>query len=238
MIGRREWILIALAASRATAGDAWRKKPSSWSNKDVEAILTKSPWVKVARVEFDVGDIGNGPPKGTSEVAPPPPSGANQSQSASGTRSDPSGNPIGGAPVGRGGIPAIAADLPKFQAVVRWESAAPLRLARKSTDPEAETSHYVISVSGFPMMPRKAEAGDTDADIRNFTLLQRAGKPTLRPEKVERLGGGVLRFTFDATASPITDADREVYFTTGTGSLGTQVKFYPRDMTFEGKLAL
>lgn len=238
MIGRREWILIALAASRATAGDAWRKKPSSWSPKDIEAILSKSPWVKAARVEFDVGDISNGPQKGSTEVAPPPPSGANQSQSASGSRSDPSGNPIGGAPVGRGGIPAIAADLPKFQAVVRWESAAPIRLARKSTDSEGEANHYVISVSGFPMMPRKAQAGDTEADIRNFTSLQRAGRRTLRPEKVETLPGGVLRFTFDATADPVTDADREVYFTTGTGSLGTQVKFYPRDMVFEGKLAL
>jgi hypothetical protein len=191
----------------------------------------------VAKVEFKVGDLGKGDHKGMGVPAGPPPSGVDNDHTNGGTRNETGGNPIGGAPVGRGGIPADSSDLPKFQAVIRWESAAPMRLARKSED-AATLNRYVISVTGFPRMPAKAAAGDNGEDIKAYTRLERGGKPPLRPVGVEIRKGGVLEFTFDGSAHPITDEDRDVLFTVSTGSLEARVRFYPRDMMFEGHMAL
>jgi hypothetical protein len=238
IITRRRWVLgaIAITPAAAVAGDAWRKKPSEWSDKDVAAMLNRSPWAKAVTVEFKVGDIAKGPNQGT--VAPPPPSGVNE---PAGNRAQTNGNPIGGAPVGRGGIPAEASDLPKFQAVIRWESAVAIRRARKlddSTAPPPAANHYVISVTGFPMMPRRAEDGDAESPIKAYTRLERPGHVTLHPAIVEIRKGGVLVLTFDATADPITDSDREVQVVIGTGSLEARVKFFPRDMIFERQMSL
>jgi hypothetical protein len=227
---------VAFAPAAAVAGDAWRKSPSDWSPKDLELILTRSPWAKSAKVEFKVGDIAKGPSPDT--IAPPPPSGVNE---PSGNRAQTNGNPIGGAPVGRGGIPAEASDLPKFQAVIRWESATPIRRARKlddSTAPPPGASHYVVSVTGFPLMPRRPEDGEADSPIKAYTRLERPGHVTLHPAIVEFRKGGMLVLTFDATADPITDSDREVQLVIGTGSLESRVKFYPRDMIFERQMCL
>jgi hypothetical protein len=235
---RREWILIGLTCATAVAGEPWKKKPSAWSNKDVDAILNRSPWAKAALVEFQVGDIAKGPPRG-SVVAPPPPNGASSGPGGGGgSRNQMNENPIGGAPVGRGGIPAEASDLPKFQATVRWESAIPIRRARKLEDAASSANQYVISVSGFPLMPKKGEAGDTESDIKQLTRLDRAGKAPLLPVSVDIRKGGMLVLTFEAGEDPITDADREVLFTMGTGSLQTRVRFDLRDMTYQGKLTL
>jgi hypothetical protein len=237
-VTRRKWILVTLTSSAAAiAGEPWKKKPSSWSEKDVDAILNRSPWAKAGIVEFQVGDIGKGPPRG-SVAAPPPPNGASELPGGSGNRQM-AANPIGGAPVGRGGIPAEVSDLPKFQAVVRWESAIPIRRARKAEDAApAPPNRYIISVSGFPMMPRRTEGGNPEADIKELTYLEWPGKVPLSPSSLEIRRGGVLFFTFDAGSNPITDADHEVLFTMGTGSLQTRVRFYPKEMIYEGKLTL
>jgi len=231
---RREWVLGSLAGVSALAGDVWKRNSSEWSAKDVETILTKSPWARTVKVEFKVGDLAS--PQKVGNITGPPPSGVTN-QGGGGTRNETGGNPIGGAPVGRGGIPAEAGDLPKFQAVVRWESAVPLQRARKVEASSPAANRYVISVTGFPMMPVKAEAGDNGDDIKRYTRLERAGKAPMFPANVGARKG-VLEFTFDGAADPITDADREVVLIVSTGSLEARARFYPREMMFEGKLAL
>jgi len=82
------------------ASDFWNEKqPHEWAEKDVQRLLTKSPWAKDAAVEMDFGGMG-GPGMGGPGMGPPGMDG----------------------PGGPGGMTAV----------VRWESAAPIRDASKN----------------------------------------------------------------------------------------------------------
>ncbi len=64
MITRRNAILALALGSGFVAwglppGDFWNdKQPGEWAEKDVQRLLTKSPWAKDATVELNFGDMG------------------------------------------------------------------------------------------------------------------------------------------------------------------------------------
>ncbi len=63
MITRRNLILTGAGVLPLfAAADFWnRKKPSEWSEKEVQTLLTKSPWAKDASVEFNMQGMEGGP---------------------------------------------------------------------------------------------------------------------------------------------------------------------------------
>ena len=216
---RRKAILIgsglapSLAAWGFAPGEFWNdKQPREWAEKDVQRLLTKSPWAKDATVEMDFGGMG-GPGMGGPGMGPPGMDG----------------------PGGPGGPPGM-------NAVVRWESAAPIRDASKTQLQPDPAGSYVISVSGLAMLSELV--GTLGAagleSMKKTTSLQRGGKPAVAPSyiTVPFDQSGVLLFYFPSDANPISSEDKQVVFQTKSELFGLKVKFVPKDMLYRGKLAL
>lgn len=127
-------------------------------------------------------------------------------------------------------------------AVVRWESAAPIRDASKTQLQPDPAGSYVISVSGFPMMSELVESLGAAGleNMKKTTSLQRAGKPAVAPTyiTVPFDQSGVLLFYFPSGANPISAEDKQVVFQTKAEGFGLKVKFVPKEMVYRGKLAL
>jgi hypothetical protein len=127
-------------------------------------------------------------------------------------------------------------------AVVRWESAAPIRDASKKELQPDPSGQYVISISGFAMLSdlvgSMGEGGLEN--MKKTTSLQRAGKPAVAPSyiTVPFDQSGVLLFYFPNDAGPISADDKQVVFQTKADTFGLRVKFVPKEMLYRGKLAL
>jgi hypothetical protein len=219
MITRRKAILgLMLGASFIGWGsppnDFWNdKQPHEWAEKDVQRLLTKSPWAKDAAVEMDFGGMG-GPGMGGPGMGGPP--------------------GMDG-PGGPGGPPGMTA-------VVRWESAAPIRDASKTKLQPDPSGSYVISVSGLAMLNEMVGALGANGleSMKKSASLQRAGKAPVAPSyiTVPFDQSGVLLFYFPIDADPISPEDKQVVFQTKSEMFGLKVKFVPKDMLYRGKLAL
>lgn len=233
---RRDWILtsFALAPAAALAGDPWKKKYAEWKREDALAILNRSPWAQIGKIEFKIENLDLEGPRSGGKIGPPegPPSGTG----TIGGSGAPPANPT----LGIGGRAQHGPDaLAEFKAMVRWESARPVRLAMGIEEDAADRHPYVISLIGFPLL--KADVPNALVPLRWATRLERAGKERLRATSIElHEKGGILAFvfTFDGQADPITVDDREVLFVTRLGSMNLRVKFTLRDMMFERKLAV
>jgi hypothetical protein len=221
MVTRRTAILAfalgsGLVASGMAASDFWNdKQPNQWAEKDVQRLLSKSPWAKDAAVEIDFGGMG-GPGMGGPGMGPPGMDG-------------PGGF---GGPGGPGGM----------SAVVRWESAAPVRDASKNKLEPDPAGSYVISVSGFPMLSELVETMGASGleSMKKTTSLQRGGKAPVAPSyiTVPFDQSGVLLFYFPSDADPISSDDKQVVFQTKSQAFGLKAKFVPKEMLYRGKLAL
>lgn len=157
----------SLIASLATAlplplraGDPWAKPPAQWSEKDVQRILTDSPWSKTVSITMGgampMGGGGRGGRGGRGGGA-----GGGMPDASAGGGGD------GGLGVSRGGMgEGMGASMsPSVQFQIRWQSAKPVKLAtvRARMGAEADTSpqarefvereepDYVIAVIGPPM---------------------------------------------------------------------------------------
>src|ERR1017187_10286700 len=64
MTSRRSFVLLSAAASTTRAfapGDFWNdKKAEDWSEKDVQKLLTHSPWAKEVSVDLHMAGPGGG----------------------------------------------------------------------------------------------------------------------------------------------------------------------------------
>src|ERR1017187_6214831 len=109
---RRTALLIGLTGGFAPAyapKEFWNeKKPSDWTSEEIELLLNKSPWAKEAAVSYYGGQ--NGP---LSNTLP----GARNSRSSRNASS---------------GTSPSAASPADWKAIVRWESALPVRQALKA----------------------------------------------------------------------------------------------------------
>jgi hypothetical protein len=220
MITRRRAILgIGLGSSLAAwgfaPGEFWDdKQPAEWSEKDVQRILTKSPWAKGVNLEMDFGAM-EGPGMG--------------------------GPGMEGPGMGGPGMPGPGGPGEPFgmQPTVRWESASPLRSAAKVKLPIDPTGCYVIGVLGLPT-EMDARFGDLDlASLKETTFLQRKGGKSVAPNHfiVSDYDGAML-FYFPSDADPISPKDKEVVFQSKIVVYAIKAKFVPKDMLYRGKLAL
>lgn len=218
--------MLASVGSVAYAADAWKKKYTAWSKDDARAMLNKSPWAQTAKVDFKIqGKDVEGPRSGGVVGPPEGPPGGNGTV-----------GPPGGAPARAGGgiVQNGPGVLPEFRALVRWESALPMRLAQ-GMEAVPGSNQYVISVSGFPML--RADIPNSLGAFKGTARLERIGKEWLRPSRVEHRDT-VLVFTFNGEAQPVTAEDREVWFVTSLGGMNLRVRFNLKDMIYERKLEL
>lgn len=204
------------------AAEFWDAKPfAQWSDKEIQRILTDSPWshqvsVVMPRSPRESGDI------------------------------NPAGRGGGGDDSGRGGFPT---PLPQLKLDVQWRSAQTMRQAtalrqfgtvdKIPTDVretlERDDSVYVVIVTGLPMT-----FSTSAADAKSATFLKRGGHPPIAvsdggPQKSGT--GFALVFAFPRT-DEITLQDGEVEFVTKLGSLEIKSKFRLKEMVTAGHLQL
>lgn len=163
LICRRTLIASAAAAVPLPlrAADPWAKPPAEWTEKDVQRILTDSPWSKSVSITLGggmpMGGGGRGGRRGGGGMS------GGMPDASAGAGGD-SGMGIGRSGMGEGMGGSMA---PSIQFQIRWQSAKPVKIAtmharmgaEAETSPQArefierEEPDYVIAVIGPPMGP-------------------------------------------------------------------------------------
>lgn len=142
-------------------------------------------------------------------------------------------------------------------AVVRWQSALPVRqaLVRQRFGSEAGTSaeakqilegspsHYIVVVERLPMFgpPADAErAKQMEEGLKKAAVLNIKGREPLVPEVVQpgRGSAGPMLAFFFPKNQPISLEDKEVEFQVKMGPMTVKRKFKLAEMLFDGKLEL
>ncbi|MGA3202708.1 MAG: hypothetical protein ABSF12_09460 [Bryobacteraceae bacterium] len=220
---RRDILMLPFAAAPLLASPAsefWNEKtPENWTDEEVQTMLTKSPWAREAAVSVFGGAGGsltnrNGAMNRNGVVTNTGRQRANGSQ----TTSDPT-------------------DL-RYKAIVRWESALPIREALKMKPAEALADYYILAVVGDLTL------ADPDADeaqrasrlemMKEYTKLDRHGGPIpLANLELVKKEGTLFYFS---RAEPIKDG--QVTFWTRLGPVEVKCKFSVKEMTYRGKLEL
>jgi hypothetical protein len=222
-----------LACAALVAADFWEDKEfTTWSEREVQKMLTDSPWAQ--RVNIVMGGLlEEGDSRYTGD-----------------------GVSFGGGGAGRrgGGGDAGFAGIRRMSVSVVWINALPVRQAMVRgligrdgpIPPEGqqflteEDPFYTLAVVGLP--PAFSVLGNIVDEVRAATTLKPRDK-----EPIPLVDLGLLRdedqsirvmFMFPRTA-PITLADRDVEFITKLGSV-TEIKkkFRLRDMQVGDRLAL
>ncbi len=213
--------LISLASRAFAAREFWNeRKPEEWTSAEIKELLTKSPWVKDGEIK-DNGQVGSvGAPRG------------------GGRR---------GATINGGQGRAASSGPPKitWKAMVRWESAVPVRAALKDSAPKDTQDFYVLNVLGnLPgSIPSENEPGDRAAleYLKETTKLQHKGdeihlsRVEAAPENELSPAGTWFYFSRMLALMP---EDKEATFVTKIGPLDVKCKFTLKDMLYRGKLEL
>lgn len=222
-------ISLCLFSFCLNAADFWQTKPASeWSDKQLQKMITSSPWAQAVGLPLttpvnSAGDAG---------------------RAGGGGGGGGRGRGGGGSDQGGGFVDIVA----------RWQSALPLKQAlmrlrfgaEAATSPQArefldqvETS-YVIVLSG-PLRPYlRGNPEDLKAVLIKAASLRVKGKDALKPTEVQVSGNqkaGEVVFFFPRSA-PFTLDDKEVEFSTKLGERTLVYKFRLKDMVFGGKLEL
>ncbi len=278
---RRNLFLIAgasLAGGRLNAAptDFWNKKPpSQWTHEEIERLITKSPWAKDVKAQYAAGQSSaTGDGNGNGGNYP----GGGQGGGNYPGGSQGGGYPGGGGGQGRTrggiGIPGIGGlNIPglggggrtrnpggssrggqasPYEGAVRWESALPIQDAMKAALPEAFEGHYVICVTGIPLMGgSRYQVEDDDASsqrkdrddmerLKGLSSLQVKGKDLLQAGVAQRQvsSGFSFLFGFSKEMQPLSTHDSEVVFTTQLGRLVVKAHFMLKEMLYHGELSL
>jgi hypothetical protein len=221
---RREMLTLPLAAVPAfssPAGEFWNeKKPADWTEAEVQEMLTRSPWAKEGAVNVFGGAGGsllnrNGAMNRSGNMS-------SSGRQRTGTTQPQSGD---------------APDL-RYKAIVRWQSALPVREALKSKPSPGLAEFYIIAVVGdLAMADPEADEAQRESRIdmmKQYTKLDRHGGAIMLAniEPVKNLG---TLFYF-SRAEPIKDG--QVTFDTKMGPVEVKCKFTVKEMMYHGKLEL
>jgi len=245
------------------AEDFWVKKTyQEWSDKEVNRILTNSPWAKDISASFGMatgtpsgGGRGGGRGGGGSRGGGMGGMGGGGMESSAGGGEGMGGmGGRGGMGGGMGGTPEFGSSAPTVVARVRWQSALPVKQALVKTrlGKEAETSaeakqflsreeaRYVLVLENLPAGMTRMDPARMREGLKKTTSLARKGKEALHPEDVQFAPTEkslLIVFLFPKTA-PIALEDKEVEFATRLGPMEFKRKFKLQDMVFGGKLEL
>jgi hypothetical protein len=215
-----------------SAADFWSRPSTEWTDKDLQKMVTNSPWAKSFIVS--AGGPGGGP--GDSGAPGPISEGGGRGRGGGG-----GGGAPGGAPVPGGGATIVA----------RWQSALPVKQAfvrlkfgaQAATSPDAkqtlerEETNYVIVLSG-PFRPLMSGSNPETVKkaITEASSLSAKGKDAVKPAELQ-IGATDMLFTFPRSAAFTLD-DKEVEFSTKLGDVALKYKFRLKDMVYNGKLEM
>lgn len=126
----------------------------------------------------------------------------------------------------------------------------------KSPLPDAFDGHYVVAVSGIPLLDSSRNQGSRSEDddsssnragqddsldnLKSLTSLQVKGKDYVQAGVVKRqVGtGSTILFGFSKEMLPITKQDGEITFSSQMGRLIVKARFTPKEMLYHGELAV
>jgi hypothetical protein len=134
----------------------------------------------------------------------------------------------------------------EVKAVVRWESAKPIREAVRRQLPPDLANNYIVSVTGLRLAvlggSEQHEGGKSLGDrLKESTQLERKGADPIAPARVEAGQSGqtpILYFMFPHGSQPIQASDKEVLFHMKAGRLEVKAKFALKEMMYNGELAV
>jgi hypothetical protein len=223
---RRTALLIGLTGGLAHAyapKEFWNeKKPSDWTSEEIELLLNKSPWAKEAAVSYYGGQ--NGP----------------LSNTMPGTRSRSSRN-------ASSGTSPSAVSPAAWKAIVRWESALPVREALKAKpSPDVEKFYILNMVGDVPSVGATPDEDESQRQARFETLkqvtkLEHKGDAILlsrvavAPKSALSMAGTLFYFSRDLALRP---KDNQATFSTKLGPIDVKCKFTLKDMMYQGNLEL
>jgi hypothetical protein len=240
------------------AADFWAKPYTEWSDKDIQKMLSNSPWAKQVPLSVGAASGGersgkggrggsNGRPGSMGETGGGGGPAMGGSNSTPGISSEPGSAGRGGdqmEQMGGGGGGQV------LTVTMIWQSALLVKQAivRRKYGSEAATSeeakkyleredpNYVI-LMGLPGgMGRGAEMGRLKDALKENTSLNVKGKDPIKATQVE-FQNGMAIFGFPKT-NPITLDDKEVEFSTKLGATVVKQKFDLKHMAVNGKLEL
>lgn len=203
----------------AKSSDFWNTEdPSQWTSEQIQQLTTDSPWAKPITAEVKA-------------YSPQTPGAGVGGRRGGSTR------------IGRsGGSSNSSAASPKFPGIVRWVSAKPMLLALKLQLPPDFAHHYVIGVTGLPVISGHA-AGADDSDsfdpLKDSTYLQLKGQEAAQPGIIQQDANdtSTVLFGFLNQFLDLTKA-KTATFTTTMGPLNVKAKFDLARMTYKGELAV
>ncbi len=220
------WFLAGVALA---AADFWEEKDfTAWSDKEVEKMLTDSPWAKGVRIV--VGSL-------TEDGLPIP-------AQPSGPTNIPF-DECGGEQFGA---------IQRHKITVSWTSALPIKQAfvRRAAGldgqvtPESQRMldgdepYYTVTLLGLP--PAFASLASMRDALKAETILKRKDKAPIAPEEVRLFQDSVdlsirVLFLFPKTDAIILD-DKDVELVTRLGDNEVKKKFKLADMVFGDRLEL
>jgi hypothetical protein len=242
-------LFAALAPAVLWAADVWEAKPfQDWTDKDVQKVVSNSPWSRPARAV-----LGNATPAAPGRSGQPAVGDASSNESGVPKGREPAGAArMGSAPSDFDQGPQISQQIP---IIVRWQSALPLRQTQMrgkfgkeaATSPEAqkflndEPSIYVVGIAGLAGSIVSAGGGDqARRTIAEKSTLTVKGKEPLHPVGVDFVPNGSTVDVLIAfpRSMRITLEDQEVELASEIGRATVRYKFRLKDMVVRGKLEL
>jgi hypothetical protein len=238
-------LAICACAISLFAADFWQSKPyTEWSDKEVQKLLSNSPWSK--EVVVSMGGAGGGSGKGSRKGGG---GGGGGDAGFDGPAMGTGGQGAGGRGVTEVGGGTPSGGTPTMNLVVSWRTALPLReaIAKQkhpddaATSPEAKKlieepqKWYIITVTGLPARMGRGGPEMKEMLLKN-TSLSVKGKEPIVPTDLQSSGTTAV-FLFPKTVAIDMD-DKEVEFSTKLGQTIVKTKFKLKDMVFNGKLDL
>jgi hypothetical protein len=226
--------------------DFWKAKPyTEWNEKEVQRLLTNSPWAKEVSAAMPGG---GGSPGGRGGRGGMRGGGGGAPDASAGM----GGGESGGGDVG--GAAAVASAPPAVMVKIRWQTALPVKqaLVKRKFGAEAGTAEqakqilaaedtvYVVVVEGLPARMAQANPERMREALKKVTQLQRKGKEPILPAQVT-LGMAektLLAYFVFPKSEAIELEDKDVEFVTKLGPLEIKRKFKLAEMTVEGRLSL
>jgi hypothetical protein len=234
MVVSRRFALRALTASlivspftllaRSPTDDFWNtEQPENWTPEEIQELTSKSPWAKPVTAEI--------------KAYSPLSNAGSSGRGRRGSIGSSTGQRSAGANSGEGS--------PKFSGVVRWASAKPIRAALKLQFPPSLADHFVISVSGLPIVSGHSsdstpgDSSDSYDGLKSQTSLQVKGQAAVQPGVIEpdKNETSTLYFGFLPQLVQL-DGDKTVTFATTMSPLNVKVKFELKLMKYKGDLAV
>ena len=241
-------VALLLFAVCLAAADFWQAKPyTDWNDKELQKIMSNSPWARSVSVSLSgptaptVGGSGGGG-RGSEDSAPAP-----ISEGGGGGRGGRGGGGNAGVTAGGGGGASI-------EIVARWQSALPLKealvrlkyRAEAAASPDVkemmnrqETSYQIVLSGPFRSLLRGNPEATKQA-LSAVTFLSSKAQGAMKPSDVQVNANPKtvdILFTFPRTM-PYSLDDKEVEFSTKVGDVDLKYKFRLKDMVFNGKLEL